>query len=174
MRSLILVFPAALLTIALVGCGGTEVGRIPFAEIGEGETEVVIDASKEVDFWTELDFKKEEDVSLAQSIMADKDVSLAYSVVLIQGGNVVKRLTCDPFDISSFALSTKFTSFDTSLRTTRSFKYKGKMRCSVNLPNTGSTVVEAILAPVNTNDGSIANLPGSFKLSRANLVIKQR
>ena len=173
MRSLVLVLPAsAVLTSALLGCG-TEVGRIPFAEIGEGKTEVVIGADKKVDFWTDLDFKREVDDTLAQEIMADWDVRLAYFVLVYQGGEVVGRLTCDPFDISSFDLSTKFTSFDTSLRTARAFNYSGKMRCSVNVPNTGITIVEAALAPVKTADGSIVDMPASFELSKADLVIKE-
>ena len=172
-RSLLILPVSALLTIVLVGCG-TEVGRIPFDDIGEGRTEVMIDASKEVDFWTDLDLEKEEDISLAASILGEEQVSLVYSIALYQGGELVRRLACDPFDVSSFDLDSKFKSVDVSLRTTRSFKYKGKMRCSISVPNSGAMVVEAALAPVNPSDGSLVDLPDSFNLSKADLVIKQK
>ena len=40
--------------------------------------------------------------------------------------------------------------------------------------NTGAMVVEAALAPVNPSDGSLVDLPDSFNLSKADLVIKQK
>ena len=39
--------------------------------------------------------------------MADADVSHAYPTLLYQ---VVKRVSCDPFDVSSFDMSTRFKS----------------------------------------------------------------
>jgi len=45
-----------LLLAASTACG-TEIGRVSFAGLGDGEARVIVDASKEIDFWTELDIK---------------------------------------------------------------------------------------------------------------------
>ena len=91
---LILLIPA-LLMIALIGCR-SEVGRIPFTDTGSGKTEVMIDASKDVEFWTHLDLKEEGTDSLAEAIMAGKDVSLAYSILLYQDGDLCSDLPAIP------------------------------------------------------------------------------
>lgn len=142
---------SALLTIALVGCG-SEVGRIPFADTGTGRTEVMIEASKDVEFWTHLDLEEEGTDTLAEAIMAVEDVSLAYSIRLYQGGELVQRLTCDPFDISAFDWRTRYKSIKISGRSTHVFEYDGKMICSVNIKNTETTPLETILAPVKGRD----------------------
>ena len=105
--------------------------------------------------------------------MADADVSLTYSIELYQGGVLVERFACDPFDISSFDIGTKFKSIRTSIRATRSFKYLGKMRCSTALAGSGPTLVKAVLATVDPSDGSPVGMPDYFKLAAADLVIKQ-
>ena len=163
---------SALVAIVTLGCG-TELGRLNFADVGSAETELTLDAGKEVDFWTDLSLTLVEDISLAGSIMADSEVSLAYSIFLYQDGELVKRVSCDPFDVSSFDISTKFKSMRISIRATRSFRYLGKMRCSATLPNSGPTMVEAVLATVDPADGSSVEMPDYFKLAAADLVIKQ-
>ncbi len=173
MRSLALALVfSALAAIALLGCGA-EVGRITFVDVGSAETELALDSGKSVDFWTDLDFTLDKDISLAGSIMADADFSLAYTIALYQGGELVQRVSCNPFDISSFDISTKFKSIRTSIRATRSFKYLGKMRCSTTLPSSGPTMVEAVLAAVDSTDGSLVKMPAYFKLASADLVVKQ-
>ncbi len=173
MRSLVLALVfSAMAAIALLGCG-TELGRITFADVGSAETELALDSGKVVDFWTDLDLTLDEDISLAGSIMADADISLAYSILLYQGGKLVKRVSCNPFDVSSFDFRTKFKSVRTSIRATRSFRYLGKMRCSTTLTNSGPTIVEAVLATVDPADGSLVEMPDYFKLEAADLVIKQ-
>ena len=110
MRSLIsALLMSPLAAIVLPGCS-TELGRLNFADVGSAETELTLDSRKEVDFWTDLDLILDEDTSLARSIMADADVSLAYSIFLYQGGELIKRVSCDPFDVSSFDIPTKFKS----------------------------------------------------------------
>ena len=163
---------AGILTTALFGCGA-EVGRIPFADVGMGKTVVMIDSNKKMDFWTHLDLVTEEDDSLAHSIMAGEDVNLAYSIVIYQDGEVVKRVTCDAFDVSEFDARTKLRLPGASLRTARSFKYNGKMKCSTDVPNSGPITVEAVLEAVNPTDGSSVELPESYKLTMADLTIKQ-
>ncbi len=173
MKSLVLgLVLSPLAAIAMLGCG-TEVGRIAFADVGSAETEITLDSNKEVTFWTDLNVILDKDISLAGSILADAEVGLAYSIVLYQGGTLVKRVSCDPFDISTFDIRTKFKSIRTSIRATRSFKYLGKMRCSTALPSSGPTMVEAVLATVDTTDGSSVRMPEYFKLAAADLVIKQ-
>ena len=169
--ALALVF-SALAVIAMVGCG-TELVRITFADVGSAETELALDSGKVVEFWTDLDLTLDRDISLARSIMADADFGLAYAIVLYQGGELVERVSCDPFDISYFDISTKFKSIRTSIRATRSFKYLGKMRCSTTLPSSGPTIVEAVLVGVDPADGSSLEMPDYFKLAAADLVIKQ-
>ncbi len=139
-----------------------------FSDVGSAETELTLDSGKVVEFWTDLDLTLDKDISLAGSIMADAEFGLAYSIALYQGGELVKRVSCDPFDIS-----TKFKSIRTSIRATRSFKYLGKMRCSTTLPSSGSTKVEVVLSAVDTTDGSLVEMPEYFKLAAADLVIKQ-
>ena len=153
MKSLVyvLVF-SPLAAVAVLGCG-TEVGRITFADVGSAGTEITFDSKRNVNFWTDLDLTLDDDISPAGSIMADADVGLAYSIVLYQRGVLVKRVSCDPFDISSFDIASKFKSVRTSIRATRSFRYLGKMRCSTELPSSGPTVVEAVLATVDPADG---------------------
>ena len=162
----------ALILVTVSGCEA-EIGRITFDDVGEGRTEVMVDAKKEVDFWTDLDVTKEEDISLAHAIMDEDQTRLAYSLVLYQADQPVRRLICDPFDVSSFDIRSKFKSITITLSTTRSFKYKGKMRCSTRVSDTGATVVEAALVSVDPRDGSPVDLPDSFKLSKADLIIKQ-
>lgn len=171
-RRLLLLPVLAILAIVLAGCW-KEIGRIEFDHVGNGRAEITIDADKAVDFWTDLDLKKEEKVSLAESIMGDEDVGLSYAVVVYQDGEPVQQLTCDPLDVSTFALSSKV-KFDISVGATHSFKYNGKMRCSATVSYTGDLVVEATLAPVDTGDGSRVEMPDSFKLSKADLVIKEQ
>jgi hypothetical protein len=161
----------AILVFILVGCG-EEIGRIEFDHVGDGSTEITIDAGKAAEFWTDLDLKKEEKVSLAASIMGDEEVGLSYAVVVYRGGELVQRLTCDPLDVSSFDLRSKV-KFDVSVGATQSFKYNGKMKCSASVSYTGDLMVEVTLAPVDTGDGSRVEMPDSFKLSKADLVIKQ-
>lgn len=158
--------------VALVGCG-TELGRITFVDVGSAETELSFESGKVVDFWTDLDLTLDKDISLAGSIMADAEPSLAYSILLYQGDVLVKRVSCDLFDISYFDIGTKFKSVRTSIRATRSFRYLGKMKCSTTLQNSGQTTVEAVLATVDPVDGSLVEMPDYFKLSTADLVIKQ-
>ena len=173
MRSLVsTLLMSVLVAVMLLGCGA-ELGRLNFADVGSAETELTLDAAKHVDFWTDLDLTLDEDISLASSIMADAEVSLAYSISLYQGGELIKRVSCDPFDVSSFDISTKFKSMRISIRATRSFRYLGKMRCSTTLPNSGPTIVEAVLATVDPSDGSLVEMPDYFKLAAADLVIKQ-
>ena len=162
----------AIMAIALAGCG-KEIGRIEFDDLGDGRAEITIDVDKAVDFWTDLDLKKEEKVSLAESIMGDEEVGLSYAVVVYQDGEPVQQLTCDPLDVSSFSLSSKI-KFDISVGATHSFKYNGKMRCSASVSYAGDLVVEATLSPVDTGDGSRVEMPDSFKLSKADLVIKEQ
>ena len=161
-----------LATLALLGCG-TELGRITFADVGSAETELALDSGKPVDFWTDFDLTLDKDITLAGSIMANPEFGLEYTIALYQGGELVKRVSCDPFDISSFDISTKFKSIRTSIRATRSFRYLGKMRCSTVLPSSGPTKVEAVLATVDPTDRSVAEMPDYFKLVAADLVIKQ-
>lgn len=169
--ALALVF-SALAVIAMVGCGA-ELVRITFAGVGSAETELALDSGKVVEFWTDLDLTLDRDISLARSIMADAEFGLAYAISLYQGGELVERVSCDPFDISYFDISTKFKSIRTSIRATRSFKYLGKMRCSTTLPSSGSTKVEVVLSAVDATDGSLVEMPEYFKLAAADLVIKQ-
>ncbi|MCH9010024.1 MAG: hypothetical protein IIC21_05310 [Chloroflexi bacterium] len=154
---LALVF-STLAAIALLGCS-TELARITFVDVGSAQTVLTLDSAKPVDFWTDLDLTLDEDISLAGSIMADAEFSLAYSIALYQGGELVKGVSCNPFDISYFDISTKFKSIRTSIRATRSFKYLGKMRCSTTLPSSGPTKVEAVLAAVDPTDGSLVAMP---------------
>jgi hypothetical protein len=162
----------AILVILLVGYG-EEIGRIEFDHIGDGRAAITIDAGKAAEFWTDLDFKKEDAASLAVSIMGDEEVSLAYTLTFYKDGELLQRLTCDPFEVSSFDLSSKIKSVNVSIGTTRTFKYNGKMKCSGSVSYTGELVVEATLAPVDTSDGSRVDMPDSFKLKKADLVFKQ-
>ncbi len=171
-RRLFLLAAIVVLAIVLAGCG-EEIGRIEFDDVGDGRAEITIEADKAVDFWTDLDLKKEEQVSLAESIMGDEDVGLSYAVVVYQDGEPVQKLTCDPLDVSSFSLRSKL-KFDISVGATHSFKYNGKMRCSADVSHTGELVVEATLAPVDMEDGSRVEMPNSFELSKADLVIKEQ
>ena len=83
------------------------------------------------------------------------------------------RVTCDALDVSEFDVRAKFKRPDTSMRTARSFRYLGKMKCSTRVPNFGTITVEAILEPVNPKDGSSVEMPKTYNLTRADLVIKQ-
>ena len=169
-----LLIPAiALLAFAVAGCGDTEVGRIPFSDVGKGNTEVTIDSGKKVQFWTHLDLVDEADESLARAVIAEDDVSLVYSIVLYHDGEMVAKVTCDALDVSEFDVRTKINPPGISFRTARSFRYLGKMKCSTRVPNFGTTTVEAILEPVNPKDGSSVEMPKTYTLTRADLVIKQ-
>ena len=170
--SSLLVCATAFAAVIVAGCGA-EVGRIEFADVGDGRTEVTIDSSKNVDFWTHLDLVAEEDDSLAVSILTDKKVSLAYSIAMYHQGEMMKRVTCDALDVNEFDFSTKFRVPGTSFRTARSFRYNGKMKCSTSVPNSGPITVEAELEPIDPTDGAAIPLPESYKLTRADLVIKQ-
>ena len=87
----------------------------------------------------------------------------------------VLQIAADKDDIARQVvdISTKFKSIRTSIRTTRSFRYLGKMRCSTTLTDSGLTRVEADLGIVNATDGTSVEMPDYFKLAAADLVIKQ-
>ena len=57
--------------------------------------------------------------------------------------------------------------------TVRNYFRAGEGERLNKIRQTGTTVLEAILASVRTSDGSLVDLPESFKLSTADLVIKQ-
>ena len=54
---------AMLFAVTLVACG-TEIGEIPFDGVGTGETNIVVDGSKDVDFWTELEIDFQGEIRL--------------------------------------------------------------------------------------------------------------
>ena len=155
MRLYLVVFAAVVFT----GCG-EEVGRIPFSDLGSGETEVAIDAGKGIDFWTELDIKFE------------GAVGLVYVITLHQMEEQVWRKVCSPFDVS-----TKVKSVETAIGDSQSIKYSGKMRCSATVPDSGLVTVRVILGyvepPVQTGSPIVTTFPESVQMEQANLVIKQ-
>lgn len=163
----------ATLATVLNGCG-SEIGRVRFSDPGQGSTEFVLGAEMKVDFWTDLDLETEDPGSLAVAIMGEPDVGLVYKIELFQNGEVVSRITCDPLAVDAFDLETKFRSIRTSSLTNNSFVYNGRMTCVISLPNAGATVVDVILTAVNISDGAVVELPESFKIKSADLVIKQR
>jgi len=77
--------PMSSMLVVLIACG-SEVGRIPFTDTGTGKTEAMIDAGKEVEFWTHLNLEEEGTDTLAEAILAGRDVSLTYSIMLYQDG----------------------------------------------------------------------------------------
>lgn len=144
-----------LLAAVFFACG-TEIGRIPFTALGAGETEVMVDADLEIDFWTQL------------KISFEGDVALVYAINLLRDDVIVQEVVCNPFNVS-----TKIKSVETNVGNTHYLKYGGKMRCSATVPTPGPVVIRAALIAVNPADNTIIELPATVFLENAELVIKQ-
>lgn len=104
----------------------TVVGVIPLHDVGVSATQVTIDASSDVRFWTELDG------------VYDPHSSARYDVELLQDNRVVASTVCDPMVVHD------------SVRVCLMHRWSGgvyrthcRMRCRATVPRSGPTVVRA-------------------------------
>jgi hypothetical protein len=128
--------------LVLCGCG-TEVGRVPLSGAGQAEAKMTLKAG-EVSFWTDLD------------VDYVGELSAAYSVTVTLGAETL-HADCNPLDVN-----VKTNSLVTSFNDKHSKRYRGKMRCNVNVPNAGEAIVNADLAA-----------SGSAEFRKADLIVKQ-
>jgi hypothetical protein len=137
------------LALALFGSSscGTTLGTIPLTTPGPASTVVVLDASRDVRFWSDID------ATYGGSLVA------RYDVELLQDGAQVARAACDPFFFGPERLCTHTLQFGEIHRV------HCRMDCVARVPRSGPTEVRASLA--------FAGWPVGFALNRASLIIKQ-
>ncbi len=111
-----------------VGCG-KEVGRIPLAGEGDGDTAVTLKSGQHLALWTHLD------VSWDGPFAAHYDVELRDA-----SSKAVATATCNPLDVG-----TKIGSVETTLGSHHSKSYNGKMRCELVAPAAGKYTVHTAL-----------------------------
>lgn len=149
-RSVPRAFAKALSVVAMLALGACakEKGRVPFAGEGSSSADISL-ASGEVDFWVDI------------SIKYVGTPHLDYEIELLQGGSVVAKTTCNPLG----PMSVKLGWLESDIGDTHSRSGSGKMACSANLPQGGTTTVKARLAR--------ARWGASVSLEKADLVVKQ-
>jgi hypothetical protein len=136
-----------LLMLATSGCG-KELGRVPFAAEGKGDTSAPL-AAGNVQFWADLDIEYK------------GNAVLAYQIELLQNGAVVGTTTCNPLG----PMTVKVSWVETNLGGSHSRRGSGKMGCSSSVPKGGPTTVRATLA--------FAQKPATLTFKKADLVVKQ-
>lgn len=141
MRHLTLV----ILAFLVVGCT-KEVGRVDFADAGTNGSYAPVPGGH-LDLWTKVD------------IAFDDDVGAMYHVKLLDGTNVVAETDCNPFDTS-----TKMAHISTVVGDHHTERYRGKMRCSFDVP-VGSYDAVAEL--------TFFKRPASLEVRHMDLVFKQ-
>lgn len=134
---------------ALTACSGTEVGRVPLAGEGAGETVADLKAG-DVAFWTDIHLEYE------------GDAALHYRVDLLQDGATVATTTCNPLG----PLNVKGDEWTaTNLGDKHTRRGSGKMSCSLVLARGGRTTVKASVA--------FTKRPATVTFDKADLVVKQ-
>lgn len=127
------------------GCA-EEVGRIALPGSETKRLTLDLDATKEVDFWVELDVKYK------------GELMLGFEILLEQQGAKVAEAHCN-----ALTPSTKVMSAETNFNGSHSKRYRGKMRCSVEVPKSGPTTV--VVQPIAQ--------PRPPELLKFELVVKQ-
>jgi hypothetical protein len=137
--------------LCAIGCG-KEVARVSFTDNGNLTTPIVttttavLDSSKDVDFWTELD------------VAWEGDIVLQYHIQLEQAGKPIAGAVCNPLDVS-----TKIKALSTDIGQSHTRAYSGKMRCSTTVPTPGETLVRV----------SFSSNPHPKRLDEFDLLVKQ-
>ena len=129
----------------LLGCSGTEVGKIDFSEAGTGTSHTAIHGGH-VDVWTHV------------NVAFDDEAAAYYHVKLTDGTRVVAEQDCTPFDPV-----VKHMEIKTTVGRHETLRYVGKMRCAFDLPD-GTYDAEATL---------FVKQPTTLKITHLNLVFKQ-
>ena len=150
----ILIYLLCLVTFALTGCTGEEVGRIPVNAVSTDSLNTVIKESAPISL-------KKGDKLYAWAVMDmeyEGELQLQFSIEMIRDGNSLGVVEMNPMenDVKMNAVETAFGN-----KTTAS--YSGRMNY-INIPEGGNYVFRALLS---SNDNP------TLKLNKAELVFKK-